>query len=152
MGSREAAGAEQIRVRQESRWVSEYDYERRIASLTLCNGEKLVGRHYSSTALSAVLSDPGDLFQVFVARTADDEARFHPDDGSQVVVKIVAALDEEGALLSPHPDFNHGFIGSFAIWPYKVAGGVAHWLWWSQGWPFNGEPRSWSDAVESSTE
>lgn len=143
--------AGKFQVREDSQWVCEYDYERRIASLTLCKGQDVMGHHWSGIALSESLSDPEGRFQVFVAWRANGEARFRPDDDSQVIVKIVAALDDDGGLVAPHPNFDHGFIGSYTIWPYKDVGerlGLDHWLWWRKGWPFHGELRSWSEAAE----
>lgn len=130
-------------VREESQWVAEYDYERRGASLTLFNTEDLIGQNWSGIDLLDSLSDPAGRFQVFGTTDArtNDEAR--------TVVKIVAKLDDNGALLTFHPDFVPEFMGSATIWPYKPAGirfGLIHWLSWPKGWPFIGHPRSWGDA------
>ena len=141
----------QFQVREDSQWVSEYDYSRRVASLTLCNGPDVAGRQWSGIALSKSLSDPEGRFQVYVAERADGQTSFRPDDDSRFIVKIVAALDDDGGLLAPHPNFDHGFIGSYTIWPYRDVGerfGLDHWLWWQEGWPFYGEPQNWSEAAE----
>lgn len=119
-------------------WVSEYDYARRVVTLTLCGGGD--GDSWSGISRDKRLSDPEDRFVVFTAN------RY----AGNVVVKVVARLDGDGALLAPHPDFNEGLIGSLTLWPYRHAGSppdLEHWMWWSRGLPFSDEPRGWADAT-----
>lgn len=131
---------------ENAQWVSEYDYENRVVSLTLCNARELLGHHWSRIVLSETLSDPRGRFQVFVASLAGYEMSRR----KETIVKIVARLADSGALLTSHPDFQDDYFGSFTIWPDRAAGessGLSHWLWWSEGWPFRPEPRAWGQAV-----
>lgn len=101
-----------------STWISEYDYPNRRVCLTLAD-PGVVGRHWSAIRRAQSLSDPGGDFDVFVAHSPHREDDLTED---APIVKIVAALNEEGDIKNPHPDFNTFSIGSPTIWPYKVAG------------------------------
>lgn len=129
-----------------STWVSEYDYPNRRVCLTLADPE-VVGHHWSGIRRDQSLSDPGGDFDVFVAHTPHREDELIED---APIVKIVAALNDEGDIKNAHPDFNTFSIGSPTIWPYKVAGerfGLAHWVWWVTDEVFRGIPRSWAAAI-----
>lgn len=127
-----------------SSWVSEYDYPSRRVSLTLAN-PAVVGHPWSGIRKDQLLSDPGGDFDVFVTHSPD-----HQVDQPVTIVKIVAALDDEGAIKSPHPDFDPISIGSPTIWPFKVIGermGLAHWVWWVPDQVFRRSPRPWAEAL-----
>lgn len=86
-----------------------YGYKGRLASPTLASVDDTVGHRFSSVLLSELLSTPNGTFSVFVTS----------GHATPVVMKIVAALDDDAALLEPHPDFRDEFVGSFTLWPYK---------------------------------
>ena len=124
----------------EPAWISEYDYPKRRVTLTLCSSPEL-RVHWTSIRRDDDLSDPNGSFVVFTASRAE---------AVDVVVKVIARLDDVGDLLVPHPDFNTSLIGSLTIWPYKIAGertGLDHWVWWSTGPAFTAGPRDWAVAM-----
>jgi len=127
-------------------WISEYNYPNRQVCLVLAH-PGAVGHHWSGIRKAQSLSDPGGDFDVYVShRPERDDA---PTEDAPIV-KIVAALTDEGDLKNPHPDFNTFSIGSPTIWPYKVAGerfGLSHWIWWVKDAVFSDGPRPWSEAV-----
>lgn len=127
-------------------WVSEYDYSNRRVCLTLADPSG-VGHHWSGLRWDESLSDPGGDFDVFLSHRP--ECADGPTDDPPII-KIVAALNNEGDMRNPHPDFNALSIGSQTIWPYKVAGerfGLAHWVWWVTDEVFRGIPRPWAAAI-----
>jgi hypothetical protein len=127
-----------VSVRDDLEWVSEYRYDDRVASLSLINGPILFGRNHAGVVRSGELSATDETFVVYVTRETEVPS----------IIKIVAALDDDGGLLNPHPNFLDEFIGSYPLWPYKPhgerLGDLAHWVSWRTGWPFDGEPQRWS--------
>lgn len=123
------------------RWVSEYDYPNRRVSLTLVSTpEAEVANEWAGIHKDQSLSDPGGDFDIYVA-------------GEHAVVKIVAALDDEGDIKTPHPDFDRIAIGPLLtyLWPYKRGQGFKpggpHWLWWTTDDVFTRTPRPWLEAI-----
>lgn len=117
-------------------WVSVYDYVRRMCVVTRSTRP---GHHWAAVRRDAELSDPEGGFEVLVTDA---------DEGGSLVVSVVIALDETGALARPHPDFDDNVVGSLTIWPYRIAGSqVDRFVWWSSGGLWRCEPpRPWDVA------
>lgn len=117
-----------------------YDYPGRQCTITAA-----VPHGWAGLELDRHASDPAGNFCAFLTRDISSETTsWH--------AQVVLTLNDIGAPVQAHPDFDLGLIGSMTIWPYEVAGkrrGLDRFVWWSQGslWLTQDGPRPWGSAV-----
>lgn len=143
-------------VDAEGIWMSQYDYARRIVTLSRVE-ESLAANGWALSSFVRVdeLSDPHGRFEVFVSN--DDGIQHGSERRTGTIMKVVAQLDESGYLAAWHPDFQEYLLCEGTLWGHYFEGGIlkrlreaqwlAHWTYTSRGSVARSENlRSWSEA------
>jgi hypothetical protein len=142
----------------DAEWVSEYDFDRRMVTVTRVVTNGTSAWPLNEIVLDAELSDPDGRFEVFVA----PEKGVVPYGTSELppgeIVKVAARLDDDGYFTAWHPDFcQDPIICEGTLWGIYYGGyqgyGTGpmprHWVYVTHGHIINRqltELRTWADA------